>query len=119
VAVFTVLRIDDDARAARRAMVPFLDRLVSGPDVVLDRHPHAAEIRERHRHGPEALVDMPAAMWREIGAIGTLDDAVDHVEALHDAGADHVSLFPTADLDTMRRQLDDVRRVRTALARPT
>jgi alkanesulfonate monooxygenase SsuD/methylene tetrahydromethanopterin reductase-like flavin-dependent oxidoreductase (luciferase family) len=116
VSVFTAFSVADDARRARRAMVPFVETLLREPNVAFDAHPGADEIRDRyHRGGAEALVDMPGDRWREIGAIGTLDDAAAHVEALHDAGAHDVSLFPLADLDTLHRQLDDADRLRRAL----
>ena len=120
VAVFSALRIADDRREARRAMVPFVEQLLGGPSAAADAHPHVAEMRERHRSGgADALVDMPVEWWREIGAIGTLDDAVDHVEALVDAGAHDVSLFPAPDVALAREQLGDVARLRRTVPTPS
>jgi hypothetical protein len=97
-------------------MVPFVEQLLDGSDAAADAHPHVAEMRERHRHGgADALVDMPVEWWREIGAIGSFGDAVDHVQALVDAGAHEVSLFPAPDVALARRQLDDVARLRRTL----
>ncbi|HSK91937.1 MAG TPA: LLM class flavin-dependent oxidoreductase [Euzebyales bacterium] len=115
VSVFTALCVADDARDARRSMAPFVAGLCASPTPNLRAHPHFAEIRSRWRdRGVEGLVDMPAQWWRELGAIGTLDDAVAHVHALRDAGADDVSLFPDADVEVARRQIDDVIRLASA-----
>ncbi len=120
VTVFSALRIADDPREARRAMVPFVEQLLDGPNAAADAHPHVAEMHERRRDGgADALADMPVEWWREIGAIGTLDDAVAHVEALVDAGAHDVSLFPAPDVAGARRQLADAARLRRVLPRPS
>jgi hypothetical protein len=58
---------------------------------------------------------MPPALWHEVGAIGTFDDAVAHIGALGDAGAHDVALFPAADVDVARGQIDDVVRIAAAL----
>jgi alkanesulfonate monooxygenase SsuD/methylene tetrahydromethanopterin reductase-like flavin-dependent oxidoreductase (luciferase family) len=116
VSVFTALCIGDDGDGARREMAPFLARLLSTPNVALDAHPHVDEMRARHDHGGlDALVTMPRSWWTEIGAIGTLDDAMEHIAALHEAGAHDVALFPANDVDVVRRQLDDVALVARAV----
>jgi hypothetical protein len=51
---------------------------------------------------------MPDDWWRQVGPIGTVDDAVAHVDELRRAGATAVAVFPTADVDNARRQIDDV-----------
>ncbi len=58
--------------------------------------------------GHGALVDMPADQWREIGAIGTIDDAVAHVESLEEAGVASVSVFPGPSLEVAEAQLAPV-----------
>jgi 5,10-methylenetetrahydromethanopterin reductase len=116
IAVFSALCIDDDGDAARRMMAPFVAGLLSSPNAALDAHPHIDEIRERHAAGGvEGIAAMPAAWWTELGAIGTLADAITHIEALADAGAHHVALFPAPEVDIARSQLTDVARLRTAL----
>jgi hypothetical protein len=46
-----------------------------------------------------------------LGPIGTLDDARAHLEALAEAGADSVGLFPAPDIAIAERQLADVIRL--------
>ena len=41
---------------------------------------------------------MPADYWREIGAIGTIDDAHEHIAALDTAGVEHVDVFSARKL---------------------
>jgi alkanesulfonate monooxygenase SsuD/methylene tetrahydromethanopterin reductase-like flavin-dependent oxidoreductase (luciferase family) len=65
------------------------------------------------RDGDDALLDMPADHWREIGAVGTVDDALAHVEALEAAGVGSINIFPGPELGTAREQLPHV----AALAR--
>lgn len=38
---------------------------------------------------------MPADQWRQLGAIGTVDDAAAYIESVCEAGADAVALFPS------------------------
>ena len=59
---------------------------------------------DTHAH---PLVDMPREWWLELGAIGTFDDALEHITMLHAAGAADVSLFPAPELEVARGQLDD------------
>lgn len=82
----------------------------------LDDHPMIDELRARHHErGVDGLADLPAAAWHELGAIGNFDDAVAHVEALHDAGADDVSLFPAPEVDVAYEQLEQVVRLAAAV----
>ena len=47
---------------------------------------------------------MPADHWVEIGAVGTIDDALAHVTALESAGVDVVSVFPGPSLEIAAEQ---------------
>ncbi len=106
VSVFTALAIDDDASVARRAMAPVVAELFDGANPAPLAHPHADEIRERLAvRGVDAIADLPASWWTEIGAIGTFDDAVRHAEALADAGADDVAFFPGPTVELARDDL--------------
>ena len=51
------------------------------------------------RDGAYALLDMPADHWLEIGAVGTIDDALAHVAALEQAGVGTINVFPAPDLE--------------------
>jgi len=116
VSVFTVVCITEDPRDAYRTMAPFVGDLCASPTPNVRAHPHFGDIQDRWRdRAEEGLVDMPAEWWGQLGAIGTFDDAVAHVQALHDAGVNDVSLFPAAEVDVARRQMDDVVRLATAL----
>ena len=114
--VFTALCLTDDREEAHRLMTPFLAGLLGLPNPGLDAHPHIDEIRERHAAGgDDALATMPAEWWLELGAIGTLDDIVDHVGALHAAGASDVAFFPGPTVELTREDLDGVARIRAAI----
>lgn len=108
VSVFTALCVDTDRRAAYTFMAPLVAGWLSAPNPAIDAHPHVDELRERFRTGGnQALVDMPRDWWLELGAIGTFDDALEHITLLHAAGAADVSLFPAPELAVARGQLDD------------
>jgi hypothetical protein len=51
---------------------------------------------------------MPRDWWLQIGAIGTRDDALEHVALLEAEGVTGVAFFPTPELGVARRQVDDV-----------
>lgn len=116
VSVFTALCVEPDRRVAYRWMAPVVAGWLSSPNPAIDAHPHAAGLRERlAAGGVDALVDAPREWWLELGAIGTFDDALEHVTSLADAGAHDVSMFPAPDLAVARRQLSDAMRLAAAL----
>jgi hypothetical protein len=51
---------------------------------------------------------MPADYWREIGAVGTWDDAIAHVAALEQAGVGSINVFPGPELEIAWAQLPQV-----------
>lgn len=107
--VFTAMCIEPERRTAYRWMAPVVAGWLGSNNPPLDAHPHADEIRERvAAHGADALVDLPREWWLELGAIGTFDDVVEHLTALHAAGADDIALFPAPDLHVAREQLSEV-----------
>ena len=55
---------------------------------------------------------MPADHWREIGAIGTADDARSHLVALRDAGVTRANVFPGPELDVAHELISEVAAVR-------
>ena len=116
VSVFSSICVEDDARAAHRVMAPVLADWLSSPNPALDAHPHADELRERlAAGGAEALASMPREWWIEGGAIGTFDDAVEHVASLGEAGAHDVAIYTCPELAVAREQLDDVTRLARAV----
>lgn len=116
VSLFTALCVTDDAHEAHRTMAPFVAALLSSPTPNIRAHPHFDDLVERWRErGEDGIADMPSALWHELGAIGTFDDAVAHVGALGDAGAHDVALFPAADVNVARGQIEDVTRIAAAM----
>lgn len=106
VVTFTMLSVAADRRAAYTPIAPFVAGLVRERRPAFTVLPFFDEMYERvERHGPDALLDMPADHWREIGAIGTMDDALAHVEALEAAGVGSINVFPGAELEIAWEQL--------------
>lgn len=117
VSVFSALCIETDRRTAYEWMAPVVAGWLSAPNPAIDAHSHADELRARFADGgADALVSMPREWWMQLGAIGTFDDAVEHVTALADAGAHDVALFPAPDLEVARGQIDDVTRLAAAVS---
>jgi 5,10-methylenetetrahydromethanopterin reductase len=111
---FTLLAVSDDRREAYAWVSDFVAGLVRERRPALTVLPFFDELADRvERVGPEALVDMPPDYWREIGAVGTMDDALAHVAALEQAGVASINIFPGPELETARAQLPHV----AALAR--
>lgn len=116
VATYSTLSVDPDPRIARsRVAAAVASQLREGtPNVAA--HPRFEDLRERADDGGlDALVDAPAADWHELGAVGTLEDAITHVALMDEAGVDDVALFPAPDVRVARTQLDTVRRIAAAL----
>jgi hypothetical protein len=51
---------------------------------------------------------MPQDYWVEIGAIGTMDDALAHVAALEAAGVGSINIFPGPELEVAWEQMPQV-----------
>jgi 5,10-methylenetetrahydromethanopterin reductase len=114
--VFSALCLIPNRKLAHHAMTPFVAGLLGQPEAAIKAHPHFDEMIERFEaHGDTAIVDFPDDWWINIGAIGTMDDIVAHIDALSDAGADDVSLFPGPTLELAREDLESVIEIRQAL----
>lgn len=114
VAVFSVLCVDDDRTRAYETMSPWLAALLADPHVGLRALPFFDDLVTRFgRHGVTGLATMPSDWWKEIGPIGTIDDAVAHMEALETAGVHSIGMFPAPEVDIATVQLDDVLRLGT------
>ena len=112
VSVFSALSIAADRHDAYRWMAPVVADWLRTPNPAIDAHRFALEMRERFAAGGEAaLVDMPREWWLGLGAIGSFEDAVEHIELLVDAGAHDVALFPAPELAVGRSQIDEVIRL--------
>lgn len=109
VTVFAPLITAPTRAEAYRLASPWLAGQLASPTPSLTGAPFYAELVALHeRGGPEALATGPPDWWSELGAIGTLDDAAAHVEALEGAGATGVALVPAPDPTVATRQIDDV-----------
>ena len=117
VTVFTPLCLLDDGHAARREMTGFVRHLVESDNPALKSHPDLDRVHAAVATGDDAVARLPAEVWRELGAIGDLDDVTAHVDALHDAGADDVALFLAPDdLGLATTQVDQAATVRRAVS---
>lgn len=109
VATFSLLAVADDRREAYSNVAGFVAGLARARYFVLAMLPFFEEVFERvARDGDDALLDMPADYWREIGAIGTMDDALAHVEAMEAVGVGSISIFPGPELATAWELLPQV-----------
>jgi alkanesulfonate monooxygenase SsuD/methylene tetrahydromethanopterin reductase-like flavin-dependent oxidoreductase (luciferase family) len=116
ISVFSALSLEDERTAAYRWMAPVVASWLTSPSPAIDAHPNGEEIRERFAEGgTDALAQMPREWWLQLGAIGTFDDAVEHLAMLAAAGADDIALFPCPDLQLARLQIDDAVRLAGAL----
>ena len=108
--VYTAVSIDDDRRAARRAIAPFIaENVAHGLNFGLSSAPfHDELVALIDRDGVDGVADAPDEWWIELGAIGTPDDVAAHVQALANAGATTVSFFPPTVADDALDQLDHV-----------
>ncbi len=111
-AVFSVLCIDDDRAGAYETMAPWLASQLDEPNMALRLLPFFDDLAARHdQQGLHGLATMPSDWWMEIGPIGTLDDAVAHIEALEAAGAHSIGMSPAPVVEIAMAQLDDVLRL--------
>jgi alkanesulfonate monooxygenase SsuD/methylene tetrahydromethanopterin reductase-like flavin-dependent oxidoreductase (luciferase family) len=100
VVTFTMMSVDVDRRAAYERVAPFVAGLFTGRRPAFVVLPFFDEVVARvAASGHEALLDMPVDYWTELGAIGTIDDALAHVAALEAAGVGSINVFPGDELD--------------------
>ncbi|MDJ0770061.1 MAG: LLM class flavin-dependent oxidoreductase [Ilumatobacter sp.] len=109
VVTFTMMAVADDRREAYGFVAPFVAGLIAERRPAFTVLPFFDEMHARvERGGADALIDMPADHWIEIGAIGTMDDALAHVAALEAAGVHSINVFPGDDLDDALAQVPTV-----------
>ncbi len=115
--VFSALCLTEDRSEAHRLMAPFIASQLAAPWPGINDHPHAAEIRERHAQGGvDAIATMPADWWLELGAIGNLDDVLEHAAAMKNAGTTELAFFPGPTVELTRNDLDAVAQIRAAMS---
>jgi alkanesulfonate monooxygenase SsuD/methylene tetrahydromethanopterin reductase-like flavin-dependent oxidoreductase (luciferase family) len=109
VVTFTMMAVDRNRRTAYGFVAPFVAGLIAERRPAFVVLPFFDEISKRVAdEGADALLDMPADYWREIGAIGTEEDAVEHIAALEAAGVASINIFPGERLEDAWGQLDGV-----------
>lgn len=109
VVTFTMLSVAPERRDAYAAVAPFVAGLVRERRPAFTVLAFFDELAARvESGGHDALVGMPADYWREIGAIGTPDDAAAHIESLEAAGVDSINVFPGPSVDIAYQQLADL-----------
>ncbi len=108
VVVYSAMSIDDDRRAARRAVAGWIVELVeAGAPPGLRANAFYDELAGLvGRRGVDAVDDFPDDWWPHLGAIGTPDDVAAHLEALADAGATTIACFLPPTVDAAMTQLD-------------
>jgi alkanesulfonate monooxygenase SsuD/methylene tetrahydromethanopterin reductase-like flavin-dependent oxidoreductase (luciferase family) len=118
VAAFATASLDADRGVARARIADELATSVSRGPGTLRALPFFDDLAARVRAGgPEAVLRMPDDWWRQIGAIGTPDDAAAHIQSLVDAGADRVALFLPPDRSLWDAQLELTGTIAAAFAR--
>jgi 5,10-methylenetetrahydromethanopterin reductase len=107
IVTFTHLAVAQNREDAYAEQASFVAEALDSPG--FRELPFLDELRERYaRDGLDGVVRMPRDWWLQIGAIGTLDDALEHVALLGAEGVTGVAFFPAPELDIARRQVDDV-----------
>ena len=68
--------------------------------------PYFEDLRDRFVDGgAEALAGMPVDWWRDLGPIGSPEDANEYFDRAEAAGADSVSVFPAYEVEPALRDI--------------
>jgi 5,10-methylenetetrahydromethanopterin reductase len=109
VAVFSSLCVAPTREQAYKDMTPWLAWQLEDPGPVVRGLPFFDELAKLFaERGVDGLARIPADWWGEIGLIGTMDDALAHIEALEQAGVNHIGLWPAPDAAIARTEIDTV-----------
>ncbi len=109
VVTFTMLSIHEVRREAYRSAAPLVAGWIAERRPAVTVLPFFDEMASRIADGgADALVDMPPDYWIELGAVGTIDDALAHVAALEAAGVHSINIFPGDELEDAWVQLPQV-----------
>jgi 5,10-methylenetetrahydromethanopterin reductase len=116
VALFAPLCVTPNRKDAYQIMAPMLAGLIDQQVPALRANEFYNEMAALHQaNGADGLVSMPAEWWTALGPIGTIDDAIAHVVAVGEAGAQSVAMFPSSHVETGRQQLGVVADIKRAL----
>ena len=98
VVVYTAMSIDDDRRAARRAVAGWIVELVeAAAPPGLRANAFYDDLADLvGRRGVDAVDDFPDDWWPHLGAIGTPDDVAAHLDAARRRRGDDRRLLPAA-----------------------
>ncbi len=117
--VFTPLSVHPDRQTARALIAPFISTLIEARRSTLLELPFWNDMESLFKSkGIPGLVTMPADWWIELGAIGKMDDALQHLDALNKAGANRVALFPAPIVEVARYDLKTIGELAATLASP-
>lgn len=106
---FSPWLVIEDAAAARRIMSGWLADEMSDPGFALRQLPYFGDLQDRMTDGgAEALADIPADWWRDLGPIGTSRDAHEYFDRADAAGADTVSVFPAPEAGLVPHDVDSL-----------
>ncbi|MFI7063552.1 LLM class flavin-dependent oxidoreductase [Kribbella sp. NPDC050124] len=109
VAVFSAFCVRDDRKTAYEWTAPWLAVRIDDKHPGLTALPFFDDLKKLYdESGADGLVGMPVDWWTAIGAVGTLDDAAAHIDALEEAGVHHIGLFPDPEVEHGLPQLDHV-----------
>lgn len=117
IATYAPWCVMDDADDARATMAPWLGDLLDHPHAGFASLSFGDDLLARWRDGGlDGLATMRAAWWTALGPIGTMDDAVAHLQAVAAAGASTVACYPAPDVDRAHHDIDLLAQARAILA---
>lgn len=109
VAVFSSMCVAPTREQAYQEMTPWLAWQLDGPSTVVRALPFFDDLAQRFAdRGADGLAGIPADWWSEIGPIGTMDDALAHIQALEQAGVNHIGLWTATDPAKARDEIPTV-----------
>ncbi len=100
VVTFTMMAVAETRREAYGYVAPVVAEMLTEARPAVRVLPFFDEMVAKHAEGGvEALIEMPADYWAEIGAVGTFDDALAHVAALEAVGVNSINIFPADQIE--------------------
>ena len=100
VVTFTMMAVAETRREAYGYVATVVAEMLTEARPAVRVLPFFDEMVAKHAEGGvEALIEMPADYWAEIGAVGTFDDALEHVAALEAVGVHSINIFPADQIE--------------------